>query len=69
MGIELGIDHSKLEIIANDNHEKYTSCLTIMLATRLSSGSATWRGLVEAIQNPLVDKNDIAKEIAKEHMM
>ena len=69
LGIELGIDHSKLKIIANDNREKYKSCLTNMLATWLSSGSATWRGLVEAIRSPLVDKNDIAEEIARKHMM
>ena len=69
LGILLGIDHSKLKIIANENLEKYKPCLTDMLATWLSSGRATWRGLVKALRSPLVDKNDIAEKIARQHMM
>ena len=40
-----------------------------MVSEWLDTGKATWRGLVQALTSPLVNKKGLAVEIAKQHQM
>ena len=40
-----------------------------MVSEWLHTGEATWRGLVQALTSPLVNRRDLAIEIAMQHQM
>ena len=38
-----------------------------MVVTWLGMGNASWKSLVQALDNPLLNKHDLAREISEEH--
>ena len=52
-----------------DNQGKVAECRKAMVSEWLETGVATWRGLVQALASPLVNRRDLAVEIANQHQM
>ena len=68
LGVALGLSYSKLKTIESDYPRNAPRCLTEMLIAWLRSNSQpSWRGLVLALESPLVNRVDIADTIAKEY--
>lgn len=66
LGLLLGIAADELERIDIDGHntrEKQRK----MVSRWLDTGTASWKCLVEALLNPLVDKLEVAKAICEQH--
>ena len=67
LGVALGLSYSTLKTIESD-YPRAPRCLTEMLIAWLQNSSQpTWRGLVLALESPLVNRVDIATTIAKDH--
>ncbi len=70
LGLELpGLDKCQLDKIEIDNRGRVDDCQKAMMSEWLHTGVATWRGLVQALASPLVNRRDLAAEIAKQHQM
>ena len=68
LGVALGLSYSTLKTIESDYPRDAPRCLTEMLIAWLrNSSQPTWRGLVLALESPLVNRVDIATTIAKDH--
>ena len=64
-----GLEKYQLDRIELDNHGIVEDCQKAMVSEWLHTGVATWRGLVQALTSPLVNRRDLAIEIAKQHQI
>ena len=69
LGLELPgwKSYDQLEKIEIDNRWSVDDCVRTMVSQWLDTGVATWRGLVQALTSPLVNKRGLAVKIAKQH--
>ena len=68
LGLELpGLEQYQLDKIEIDNRGIVEDCQKAMVSEWLHTGVATWRGLVQALTSPLVNRRDLAVEIAIQH--
>ena len=68
LGLELpSLEKYQLDRIEIDNHGIVEDCQKAMVIQWLHTGVATWRGLIQALTSPLVNRRDLAIEIAKQH--
>ena len=51
------------------NNRGIVDCQRKMISQWLHTGQATWSSLVHALMSPLVDRNDLALQIAQDHQM
>lgn len=55
IGIELGLSHAKLKIIAVDHSQRCEDCCNQMLAEWLQiDPTASWKKLFDAVESPTV---------------
>ena len=70
LGLELpGLEKCQLDRIEIDNRGIVEDCQKAMVSEWLHTGVATWRGLVQALASPLVNRRDLTLEIAKQHQI
>ena len=68
LGVALGLSYDSLKTIESDYPRDTLRCLTeVIIAWLQDSSQSTWRGLVFALESPIVNRVDIATIIAKEH--
>ena len=69
LGLELpGLEEHDLQRIEMNNHG-IVDCQRQMISQWLHTGQATWSSLVHALMSPLVNKKDLALQIAQDHQM
>ena len=66
LALILGIKQSVSERIKRDGYDEMDR-IKKMVMEWLDSGTASWNGLVLALNNPLVKRNDLAKKLSEEH--
>ncbi len=66
LALILGIKQSVLERIKIDGKDEMDR-IKKMVMEWLDSGTASWNGLLLALNNPLVKQNDLATKLSKEH--
>ena len=66
LGLTLGIHSHVLDIITMDK-STVLSRQCSMLRHWLDTGHASWMMLVDALRNPLISKDGLAEEIARNH--
>ena len=66
LGLVLGTPYNELEIIKRDGHDERDR-QRIMVSMWLDNGTASWKCLVEALLDPLVNRVDIANRISQQH--
>ena len=67
LGLELGLKKDALDRVEIEKKGNVLHCQKKMVSQWLDTGKATWRSLVEALMSPLVGKEGLANELAKEH--
>ena len=67
LGVALNLEQHQLKRIEYDNREAQ-KCQNDMLYSWISTGNATWSGLVEALRSPLLDNQQLAQEIEVKYM-
>ena len=67
LGVALNLEQHQLKRIKYDNREAQ-ECQNDMLYSWISTGNATWSGLVEALRSPLLDNQQLAQEIEVKYM-
>ena len=67
LGLTLGLNEIELQVIKVDSrptsHDQHLAIVTKWLV----KGSASWAALVSALRDPLIGRNDIADQIARDH--
>ena len=66
LGLLLELPLYKLERISLDGCNELNR-LQKMVSLWLDSGTASWRALVQALFDPLMNKEELARRISKEH--
>ena len=66
LGLLLELPSHKLERIRRDGYDERER-LQMMVSLWLDSGTASWRALVQALFDPLMNKEELARRISKEH--
>ena len=66
LGLVLGTPYHELERIKHDGHDERDR-QRIMVSMWLDNGTASWKCLVEALIDPLVNRVDIANRISQQH--
>ena len=68
LGLELpGLEKYHLDRMEINNRGIVEDCQKAMVSEWLHTGVATWCGLIQALTSPLVNRRDLAIEIAKQH--
>ena len=67
LGVALNVEQHQLRRIKSANRDPQ-ECQNDMLYSWISSGNATWSGLVEALRSPLLDNQQLAQEIEVKYM-
>ena len=67
--MKLNLQEYQLDGIDKNHRGNIKDCVRTMVSEWLDTGVATWRGLVQALASPLVNKRGLAVEIAKQHQM
>ena len=68
LGVQLKVDHAKLERIQMDYPQRAQECQYHMLHTWIDTGNATWSELVTALRSPLIDNEKLAQEIEEKYL-
>ena len=66
LGLLLKLPSYELDRIRRDGYDEKDR-LQKMVSLWLDSGTASWRALVQALFDPLMNKEELAKRISKEH--
>ena len=66
LGLLLGLPSCELERIKIDGQDERER-LRRMVSLWLDSGTASWRTLVQALFDPLMNKQELARRISQEH--
>ena len=66
LGLALGLPRSSLKRVKEDENS-VTSRLRETVSLWLDTGDASWKSLVQALLDPLVNKRDIAQSICERH--
>ena len=66
LGLSLELPSHELDRISLDGHNEKDR-LQKMVSLWLDSGTASWRALVQALFDPLMNKEELAKRISEEH--
>ena len=66
LGLALGLPCSSLKRVKKDEND-VTSRLRETLSLWLDTGDASWKSLVQALLDPVVNKKDIAQSICEQH--
>ena len=66
LGLLLGIPQQDIERIKRDEYDESVK-LHKMVVTWLEMGNASWKSLVQALDNPLLNQYDLAREISEGH--
>ena len=66
LGLLLGLSKSDLQTVEYD-YVNYRGKHMARVTKWLEGGSASWATLVNGLKDPLIGRNDIAKEIVKDH--
>ena len=67
LGVALNVEQHQLRRIESHYRDPQES-LNHMLYSWISSGNATWSGLVEALRSPLMNNQKLAQEIEVKYM-
>ena len=67
LGVALNVEQHQLRRIES-RYRDPQECLNHMIYSWISSGNATWSGLVEALRSPLMDNHKLAQEIEVKYM-
>ena len=67
LGVALNVEQHQLRRIESRYRDPQES-LNHMLYSWISSGKATWSGLVEALRSPLMNNQQLAQEIEVKYM-
>ena len=67
LGVALHVEQHQLQRIKYNNRDAQ-ECQSDMLYSWISTGNATWSGLVEALRSPLLDNQQLAQEIEVKYM-
>ena len=67
LGTALKVEQHQLRRIKCNNREAQ-DCQNDMLYSWISTGNASWSGLVEALRSPLLDNQQLAQEIEVKYM-
>ena len=66
LGLLLKLPSYELDRIRRDGYDEKDR-LQKMVSLWLDSGTASWRTLVQALFNPLMNKEELARRISEEH--
>ena len=66
LGLELGLPDHQLDTIIFDGYDEIDSKHKMILKW-LDTGVASWSSLVEALKSPLINMNEVAERITKDH--
>ncbi len=66
LGLLLELPSSNLDRIRRDGYDE-SDRLQRMVSLWLDSGTASWRALVQALFDPLMNKEELARRISEEH--
>ena len=66
LGLLLKLPSYELERIRRDGYDEIER-LQRMVSLWLNSGTASWRALVQALFDPLMNKEELARRISEEH--
>ena len=66
LGLSLELPSYKLDRIKREGFNE-REMIQKMVSLWLDSGTASWRALVQALFKPLMNKEDLARRISKEH--
>ena len=69
LGLKLGLEKHRLDIIQNDHKEKIEECKKAMVSRWLDTDEPSWRVLVTALASKLVGKEGLARNLAEQHPM
>ena len=67
LGVALHVEQHQLKRIKSNNRDAQ-ECQNDMLYSWISTGNATWSGLVEALRSPLLDNQQLAREVEVKYM-
>ena len=70
IGIELDLRKAELDNLRKQHKDDFGVCLTETISTWLkrTSPRPTWEALIEALKEPPVGEDALAKELAKTHL-
>ena len=66
LGLALGIPSHELERIKRDGHDERDRHRR-MVSFWLGTGEASWKALVQALIDPVVNEDEVAKKISRLH--
>ena len=70
LGLKLpGLEEHELQRIERNYRGIVDDCQREMILQWLHTGQATWSSLVHALMSPLVNRKDLALQIAQDHQM
>ena len=68
LGVQLNVDHAKLERIQMNYPGRAQECQYHMLHTWIDTGNASWIELVTALRSPLINNKKLAQEIEEKYL-
>ena len=66
LGLALGLKRHELERVDRNEYDEIAK-LSKTMSLWLDTGDASWKSLVQALLDPLVNKGDIAQSICERH--
>ena len=66
LGLALGLSPPELDRVGRDGYDERERQRR-MVSLWLDTGTASWKGLVIALLNPIVKKEELAKRISEQH--